>query len=70
MDKLLNERETAALLGVSPGTLAVWRSTRRYPLKFVKIGRRVRYRPSDVEAFAAANTKPGNAEMIRNRRVK
>lgn len=34
-------------------TLAVWRSTHRYPLSFVKIGRAVLYRRKDVEKFLA-----------------
>lgn len=53
MDNLLNEREAARLLNVSPGTLSVWRSTKRYPLRYVKVGRAVRYRPEDVAAFLA-----------------
>ena len=48
--------ETAARLGLTnPDTLAVWRCTKRYPLPWVKIGSRVRYRASDVEVFIAAN---------------
>lgn len=43
--------EAAALLGVSPGTLSVWRSTRRYPLTYVKVGSKVRYREQDIAAF-------------------
>ncbi len=41
---LLTRREAAAYLGVTPETLAVWASTRRYPLRFVKIGRLAKYR--------------------------
>lgn len=52
-DRLLTAVEAAALLGMSPGTLEVWRSTRRYPLPFVRIGNRVRYRHRDVVAFIA-----------------
>lgn len=43
--------EAAALLGVSPGTLSVWRSTKRYPLTYVKVGSKVRYREQDIAAF-------------------
>lgn len=53
-DKLLDEREAAALLDVSPGTLQVWRCTKRYPLSYVKIGRNVRYWKSGVLAFLEA----------------
>ena len=45
---LLDEEESAAMLGVQPGTLATWRSTGRYDLPWIKIGRNVRYRLSDV----------------------
>jgi predicted site-specific integrase-resolvase len=51
-EKLLTPIETAELLRVSVKTLAVWRSSRRYPLIFLKIGRSVRYRLSDVARFA------------------
>ena len=53
---LLNEREAAEILGVRTGTLSVWRSTRRYALPFCKIGRCVRYRASDIEAFVQSRT--------------
>jgi excisionase family DNA binding protein len=51
MEPLLTPTETAALLGMSKGTLEVWRCTKRYPLDFIKIGGRVRYRLSDVQKF-------------------
>jgi excisionase family DNA binding protein len=54
--ELLTPNETAALLGMSKGTLEVWRSTKRYPLDFVKIGGRVRYRRQDVEKFLEVRT--------------
>lgn len=50
-DPLLTTQEAAALLDVSPGTLEVWRCTKRYPLPYVKIGRNVRYRKSVLLAF-------------------
>jgi predicted DNA-binding transcriptional regulator AlpA len=55
-DPLLNEQQAADILSTKPGTLQVWRSTKRYPLPYVKIGRLVRYRKSDVEAFLVART--------------
>jgi predicted DNA-binding transcriptional regulator AlpA len=51
LPRLLSADAVSALLGVSIGTLAVWRSTRRYPLPFVKIGGLVRYREGDVAEF-------------------
>ena len=45
---LLTPEEVAALLKVPTTTLAVWRSTGRVKLRFVKIGRAVRYPAGDV----------------------
>ena len=49
--ELLDDKTAAALLDVSPGTLSVWRSTGRYNLPFLKIGRKVRYRKADLLAW-------------------
>ncbi len=49
--KLLTKEEVSDILGVSVGTLAVWRATKRYNLPYVKSGRLVRYRIEDIEAF-------------------
>ncbi len=62
MTKLLNRREAAEFLGVLPETLAVWASTKRYDLPYVKVGGRVMYRPSDLDAFINANLKGGNVD--------
>ena len=48
--------EAAAYLGIAENTLAIWRCTKRYPLAYIKVGRRVRYRISDLEAFLATRT--------------
>jgi hypothetical protein len=56
-EPLLTAGETAVFLKVSIGTLAVWRSTKRYALAYIKVGRAVRYKKSDLEAFIAANGK-------------
>jgi excisionase family DNA binding protein len=48
---LLAEDDAAEVLGVSPGTLQVWRSTKRYGLPYLKIGRLVRYRRADLLAW-------------------
>ena len=54
--ELVNDIAAARYLGVSAGTLSVWRSTGRYPLPFVKVGRRVRYRIGDLLAFTESRT--------------
>jgi predicted DNA-binding transcriptional regulator AlpA len=59
---LLTDAQTTARLGLADGTLAVWRSRKRYPLPYVKLGRLVRYRARDVEDFLAARTHSGNGD--------
>lgn len=48
--------QVAETLGVTTGTLAVWRCTKRYQLPFVKIGRKIFYRSEDVSAFVESRT--------------
>lgn len=57
--KLLTRQQAAQYLDVTAGTLAVWASTRRYDLPFVKIGRNVRYRPEDLDRWLEARTVGG-----------
>ncbi len=62
MDKLLDQKQAAEILGISPGTLSVWRSTKRRALKYVKLGRTVRYREKDLLDFIArGSVTPGAA---------
>ncbi len=53
---LVDEKQAAGILKISPGTLSVWRCTRRYPLPYTKIGRSVRYRVADLEEFISNRT--------------
>ncbi|WP_218644557.1 helix-turn-helix domain-containing protein [Thiomicrorhabdus cannonii] len=53
---LIPPDETAKQLGVTIGTLATWRNTGRNNLPFVKIGRKVMYRQSDIESWIAKHT--------------
>lgn len=55
-NRLLNRQEAAAFLGVKADTLAVWRSTRKYDIPIVKVGRLVRYRFSDLLDFIERRT--------------
>jgi predicted DNA-binding transcriptional regulator AlpA len=48
--------DAAALLGVKPQTLAVWRSAGRGP-KYLKIGRRCFYRRTDVDDWMNAQLR-------------
>lgn len=55
-EKLLNDAEAADILNVSPKILSVWRCTGRYNIPFVKVGRCVRYRASDLEKWLDSRT--------------
>ena len=50
LDRLLNEREVAAVLNVSVATIRRWRLLGQGP-KFRKIGASVRYRSGDIAAW-------------------
>jgi excisionase family DNA binding protein len=54
--RLLTRREAAEYLGLKPRTLADWAMSGRYGLPFVKVGRRVMYRPEDIDRFLASRT--------------
>lgn len=60
-NKLLNEKQAADFLQVSPGTLSVWRSTGRYSIPFIKIGRNVRYRLTDLSVWLETRTQANGA---------
>jgi excisionase family DNA binding protein len=56
MQHLLTRSEAAAYLGVKTETLAVWACNKRYSLSYIKVGRNVRYRQTDLDKFVAENT--------------
>ncbi len=58
---LLDEKAAAQFLDNSPGTLSVWRSTGRYNLPFIKVGRNVRYRRADLVAWLEKRTRETGA---------
>lgn len=58
---LVDDKRAAAILDVSPGTLGVWRSTGRYNLPFIKVGRNVRYRVADLEAWLSKRYRDSGA---------
>ena len=55
-EKLLSRKEAANFLGVTEHTLAVWACNKRYSLPYVKIGRLVKYRYSDLIKFIELQT--------------
>lgn len=50
LPNLVNEHELSGLIKISTSTLRKWRWEGKGP-KFIKMGRRVVYRMSDVEEF-------------------
>jgi excisionase family DNA binding protein len=59
-DQVWDDERTGEYLTVPVGTLANWRYQGKGP-RFVKIGRHVRYRRSDVEAWLEANVRESTA---------
>ena len=52
---LLDRKAAAKFLGVKEHTLAVWATTHKHHLPYIKVGSLVKYRLSDLEAFLAQN---------------
>lgn len=55
-ERRFTPQETAQKLGVSVNTLAVWRSTKRHGLPYVKVGGKVYYRQRDLDDWLKART--------------
>ena len=53
---LLTRKQAAEYLGVESRTLDVWACTKRYNLKFIKVGRLAKYRIQDLDDFLAKRT--------------
>ncbi len=54
---LLTRRQAAEYLGIKENTLAVWATTKRHPLPYIKVGRLVKYRLTDLQAFLERNVQ-------------
>jgi excisionase family DNA binding protein len=53
MQTLISTKEAAAMLGVSPLTLEVWKARKYIP--FIRLGRRTLYDPHDLAAWVEKN---------------
>lgn len=53
---LFTRKKAADYLGIKPHTLAVWACTKRHPLPYIKVGRLVKYRKADLDAFLLGRT--------------
>jgi len=43
-------------LCITHHTIEVWRSTKRHPMPYIKVGHLVKYRKSDLDAFLNSRT--------------
>ena len=60
-DPLFTPPEAAAYIGVTENTLSVWRCVGRYAIPFIKSGRLVKYRKSELDAFLERRTHANGA---------
>lgn len=65
--KLLTPKQVSQILGIKESTLAAWRFHLRQPLNYCKIGSKIMYRESDVQAFIELRT---NKITIQNNQSK
>lgn len=61
---LVTETEAAEILDLAPGTLSVWRSTGRYAIPFIKVGRKVRYSRTALDAWLESRTRANGATAV------
>lgn len=55
-EKLLTTQQTADALKIKVETLATWRATGRYQIPFIKMGRKVLYKQSDIKKWLEKRT--------------
>lgn len=59
---LMTPKETAEALGVTLQTLSVWRCTKRYPIKYIKMGSKIFYRREDLQEFIESRIVGGESD--------
>lgn len=59
---LMTQREAAEYLGTSVGVLNVWRNLGKQHIPFVRWGRHIRYRKSDLDAWIDAHVENKGAD--------
>jgi excisionase family DNA binding protein len=55
-DPLFSKAEAAAYLNIAEQTISNWLTTGRYNLPYVRVGRLIRFKKSDLDAFIARRT--------------
>lgn len=53
---LFDTEQAADYLGVTPRTLEVWRCVKRHAIPYIKVGRLVKYRQADLDAWLESRT--------------
>jgi excisionase family DNA binding protein len=61
MERLLSQREVAELLGIAERSMESWRLRGGGP-RYVRVGRLIRYRHTDVSAWLAARERSSTSE--------
>jgi excisionase family DNA binding protein len=64
----LTNKQAAEYIGITPGTLHVWRCKNRYEIPYLRIGSKIRYRVEDLEAFLASRLVTPRQRTARRRR--
>jgi excisionase family DNA binding protein len=59
--ELLNTSAAAKYLGLEPQTLSTWRCLGRYGLPFIRVGRCIKYRRSDLDKWLESRSETGGA---------
>ena len=54
---LVTPEIAAQHIGVKAGTMQMWRTTGRYAIPYIKVGKCVRYRLADLDAWLASRTQ-------------
>lgn len=60
-EPLLNQDQAAALLGLQPKTLEIWRHRGGGPT-FIKVGRLARYRRQDLDAYIEGRIRTSTSD--------
>lgn len=64
----MSRKDLARFLSVGKETLAIWKSTERYNLKFIKIGNQVFYRLTDINRFIGVDASETDTEPLLDRK--
>ena len=54
--ELLSTSEAAEYLGARPHSLEIWRSSQRYRIPYIRVGRLIKYRRADLDDWLATRT--------------